>query len=155
LPVFVTSQETRSISCVAENSAVTLELGAESDHLATQLTKQQRVMAVKDVPSLESPALYLGLENSEIRETYGGDRLPAYPEPKKTKQGLHLFPPDHPTHWEVGFRLRAALRRASTERSSEDATGTHARPRPHISRAHWHSYWVGKWKLASLRRAAS
>ncbi len=23
-------------------------------------------------------------------------------------------------------------------------SGTHARPRPHIRRAHWHSYWVGK-----------
>ena len=25
-----------------------------------------------------------------------------------------------------------------------EPTGTHASPRPHIRRAHWHSFWVGK-----------
>jgi hypothetical protein len=60
-------------------------------------------------------------------------------------------PPDRPTHWEVGYRLGAALRRASAERSSEEPTGTHSRPRPHIRRAHWHSYWVGKWNEPDAR----
>ena len=28
--------------------------------------------------------------------------------------------------------------------SQRNPTGTHASPRPHIRRAHWHSFWVGK-----------
>ena len=101
-------------------------------------------MAMKDVPSLVSLVLYLCAKNAEIRESGGGARLPAYAEPKKTKKGLRLFPPDRPTHWEVGYRLGAALRTASPGRSSDEPTGSHTRPRPHIRRAHWHSYWVGK-----------
>ena len=31
-----------------------------------------------------------------------------------------------------------------SERAATGSTGTHASPRPHIRRAHWHSYWVGK-----------
>jgi len=130
---------------VAESLAVTLQWSAQPDPLATQLTGQERAMVMKTVPALVSLVLYLCSENAEIKESGGGDRLPAYPEPKKTKKGLRLFAPDRPTHWEVGYRLGAALRRASTERGSEEPTGTHARPRPHIRRAHWHSYWVGKW----------
>jgi hypothetical protein len=96
---------------------------------------------MKEVPSLVSLVLYLCSENAEIRESGGGHRLPAYPQPKKTKKGLRLYAPDRPTHWEVGVRLGAALRRALSEPSSEKAAGTHTRPRPHIRRAHWHSYW--------------
>jgi hypothetical protein len=107
---------------------------------------------MKDVPSLVSLVLYLCSENAEIRESGGGHRRPAHPEPKKTKKGLRLFAPDRPTHWEVGYRLGAALRRESTARSADDATGTHARPRPHIRRAHWHSYWLGKSNEPDARR---
>jgi hypothetical protein len=136
---------------VAESLAVTLQWSAQPDPLATQLTEQERAMAMKEVPALVSLVLYLCSENAEIRESGGDDRLPANPEPKKTKKGLRLFAPDRPTHWEVGYRLGAALRRASTERGSEEPTGTHARPRPHIRRAHWHSYWVGKWNEPDAR----
>ena len=86
------------------------------------------------VPALVSLVLYLCSENAEIRESGDGDRLPACPEPKKTKKALQLFAPDRPTQWEVGCRLGAALRRASTERSSEEPAGTHVSPRPHIRR---------------------
>ncbi len=136
---------------VADSLAYTLHWSAQPDPLATRMTEQERAMAMKDVPALVSLVLYLCSENAEIRESGGGHRLPAYPEPKKTKKGLRLFAPDRPTHWEVGYRLGAALRRASTERGAEEATGTHARPRPHIRRAHWHSYWIGKWNEPDAR----
>ena len=31
-----------------------------------------------------------------------------------------------------------------SEHEPAEPTGTHASPRPHIRRAHWHSFWVGK-----------
>lgn len=46
--------------------------------------------------------------------------------------------------WDVGLRIGAALRRAHDAESSEGAgSGTHARPRAHIRRAHWHTFWTG------------
>jgi hypothetical protein len=77
------------------------------------------------VPWLVSLVLYLCSENAEIRPGGGGDRLPAYPEPKKTKKGSRLFPPDRPTDLEVGYRLGASLRRAAAERSAGEPTATH------------------------------
>lgn len=69
----------------------------------------------------------------------------------KTKKGLRLFPPERPTPWEVGYRLGAALSRAMTEARTPGSSGGHASPRPHIRRAHWHSYWVGKRDQAEVR----
>jgi hypothetical protein len=126
---------------VTESLAATLEWSAQPDPLATPMSAEERAMAMKEVPSLISLVLYLCSENAEINES-GGSRFPTYPEARKTKKGVRLFAPDRPTHWEVGYRLGAALKRASTVHHPSD--GTHARPRPHIRRAHWHSYWVGK-----------
>ena len=57
---------------------------------------------------------------------------------------MRMFAPDHPSRWEVGYRLGAALRQALSEHEPAEPTGTHASPRPHIRRAHWHSFWAGK-----------
>jgi hypothetical protein len=131
---------------VAGSLAATLQYSARPDPLATPMNEQERAIAMSEVPSLVSLVLYLCSENAEIRQSGGGKRRLGYPELKKTKKGLRLFPPDQPTHWEVGYRLGAALRLAGAERDSAEAdpAGSHARPRPHIRRAHWHSYWVGK-----------
>jgi hypothetical protein len=136
---------------VAESLATTLKRTAQPDPLGMHLSEQERAMAMTEVPALVSLVLYLCSENAEIRESGGSDRRPAYAVLKKTKKGLRLDTPDRPTHWLVGYRIGAALRRASSERSSEEPTGTHARPRPHIRRAHWHSYWVGKWNDPDTR----
>ncbi len=137
---------------VAESLAYALQFSTQPNPLTKQLTEQERAMEMKEVPSLVSLVLYLCSENAEIRQSGGGDRRPAYPQPEKKKKGLRLYAADRPTHWEVGYRLGAALRRASTERgSADDPTGSHARPRPHIRRAHWHSYWVGKWNDPDAR----
>ncbi len=61
-----------------------------------------------------------------------------------TKKRMRIFAPDQPSRWDVGYRLGAALRQALSEHEHSEPTGTHASPRPHIRRAHWHSFWVGK-----------
>ena len=71
-------------------------------------------------------------------------RVPTRPKSKETKKGLRIFAPDQPSRREVGYRLGAALRQAFSEYEPAEVTGTHASPRPHIRRAHWHSFWIGK-----------
>lgn len=92
------------------------------------------------VEALVSLLLYLCAENADIGDGAGG---PANPVPKRTKHGWRLFPPDKVQGWAVGTRIGAALRRGSAETVSGDTSGTHASPRPHIRRAHWHTYLVG------------
>lgn len=88
---------------------------------------------------LLSALLYLCADDAEIGD---GAAKPSIPKAKRTKRGWRLFPADKPTVWDVGVRLGAALRRAQ-ERSQGDGDGTHARPRAHIRRAHWHTFLSG------------
>lgn len=46
--------------------------------------------------------------------------------------------------WEVGLRLGAALDLAKQREEEAPAVGAGGAVRPHIRRAHWHSFWVGK-----------
>lgn len=91
------------------------------------------------VEPLVSLLLYLCTQAGEIGAE--GHR-PHNPEPTRTKRGWRLFQPDRPTTWDVGLRLGAALRRAYQAEQTGQG-GTHAGPRPHIRRAHWHGFWSG------------
>lgn len=100
------------------------------------------------LPHLEpllSLLLYLCSTNAEIGD---GSRQPGRPCPTKTKKGWRLFPAEQPASWNVGVRLGTALRAAYRE-AGEVAGGSHARPRPHIRRAHWHTYRIGKGRAES------
>lgn len=47
--------------------------------------------------------------------------------------------------WDVGLRLGAALQSAKERLEvAEGVTGSGTPVRPHVRRAHWHSYWIGK-----------
>lgn len=84
-----------------------------------------------------SMALYLCSENADMpaRERR--------PRPVKTRRsGERYFPPPQPRVWECGYRIGPVIRKAQESRSKEHG-GTHASPRPHIRRAHWHSFWTG------------
>jgi hypothetical protein len=85
--------------------------------------------------------LYLCAADAEIGE---GTTRPKEPHPTKTKQGWRLFPASAPTTWEVGVRIGAAIRRAQErEASAGHMAGERSRPRAHIRRAHWATYWTG------------
>lgn len=86
--------------------------------------------------SLLSVSLYLCATNSRTLDGFT-DR--PQPQPVKTSKGLRLFPPAQPTLWRLGASLGAALRASRAQDSGEAHTTT----RPHLRRAHWHSYWVG------------
>lgn len=69
---------------------------------------------------------------------------PGAPLPARIHRGnkAERLPPRAPTIWHVGFDLGRRLRE-----SSEYQGGTHAGPRAHVRRAHWHTYRVGKGRL--------
>jgi hypothetical protein len=70
---------------------------------------------------------------------------PQYPQYKRVKKGLMLFPPSKPTIWNLGANIGEQLRQAEhAERAERSHVGDRKSPRPHLRRAHWHGYWTGK-----------
>ena len=104
---------------------------------ATEKGKKQEAELIRPIVSI---LLWLCSADPEISglDPYRGLRT------KKTKKGIHAFGPDEPRLYEVAYRIGAALR-LSREAIVRGAVGdgSHASPRPHIRRAHWHSYWTG------------
>jgi hypothetical protein len=129
---------------VAAGVEAMLKEAARQFPVSVQTAEGEVEQLSSDVSPLVSLVLYLCSQAAEIKEAGAGKRLPSRPKPQKTKKGMRIFPPNHPTRWEVGYRLGAALRQALSAREPGEPTGTHASPRPHIRRAHWHSFWVGK-----------
>jgi len=115
-----------------------------------KLSRPEQELSLKDVTShvsqLVNLLLYICQVNSEyydVRSGDGSDRVPGYPQPKKTKKGFRYFPPDNPTVWECGMRQGAELRRALAEQA-EWKGGTHSSPIPHARAAHWQTYFTGE-----------
>lgn len=105
--------------------------------------KKQEALA-ESIKPLVSLVLYLCSVGSDLRDQAGTSLLPRNPKPVKTKKGERLFPAERQRTWEVGFRIGAALQRAyQAEERTGTGEGTHAGPRPHIRRAHWHTYITG------------
>ena len=89
-------------------------------------------------PSLISLVLYLCSQEPDVADESGAARMPVRERPR-TREGK-LIPASAPAAWVIGARIGAMLRQA---RSIESAGGTHASPRPHIRRAHFHHYRTG------------
>lgn len=87
--------------------------------------------------------LYLCADEPDIDDA----DWPRKPMLKRTRRhGWRLFPADGPRTWDVGVRLGAALRRGYHRAEIEErevAASGRARPRPHIRRAHWHTFLAG------------
>jgi hypothetical protein len=68
---------------------------------------------------------------------FGGRNPPKHPRYQRRALGAN-----GETEWNVGERIGSALR-ADRSQNRGDAGGTHASPRAHVRRAHWHTYWTG------------
>lgn len=82
--------------------------------------------------------LYLCTQAAEIERAVGTERESHPRRPPRRS-------PTAPVVWDVGYRLGAALRtpRRRSEEEPVALRGSHASPRPHIRRAHWHTYLTG------------
>lgn len=55
--------------------------------------------------------------------------------------------------WDVGFRVGESFRRyRATQERRASLGGSHAAPRPHIRRGHWHHFWTGSKSEPSSRK---
>ena len=101
---------------------------------------------------LVSLVLYLCAEDAD----WPNGQRPQKPGPKRTRRhGEKLFPAAKIREWDVGQRIGPALRDAKTAANHQtdgaESGGRH-RPRPHIRRAHWHTYWTGPKTAPDERR---
>jgi hypothetical protein len=97
----------------------------------------------RSLAPLVSTLLYLCTVNSEIADSRGSGRKPENPKPQGTRRGTKEFPASTPTSWNVAYRLGAAIRAAQSREQPEPQGDTHASPRSHIRRAHWHTFSRG------------
>lgn len=96
---------------------------------------------VKDVTPLVQLVLYLCADNADMSNT------PVHPRNRVRMSG-QIDVPKEPKVWNVGVRIGTAIRRYRNENLLADTneteySGTHASPRPHIRRAHFHHFWAG------------
>jgi hypothetical protein len=90
------------------------------------------------LPHLVSVVLYLCSSEPDLTR-----RLPP---PPGSGRKVSPRPVRDPVLWPVGIRIGAALRAAvaTPRESSEPGEPTGWQVRPHVRRAHWHAYWVGR-----------
>lgn len=108
--------------------------------IAEEITKKQS----NYLAPIISVVLYLCSESADLADPKEKKLKPENPSPTKTKKGLKYFPPAQQTVWNVGYRIGAKLRMgSSSNQESGESDINRSSPRPHIRRAHWHSYWTG------------
>jgi len=104
--------------------------------------KESMKQGYKEVLKLLPLVLYLCSKEPEILLN---NQQPEFkrPVPKKIKGGLKHFDAERPKNYEVGYRIGKFIKEYNQNRSS-GSTGTGMSIAPHIRKAHWHLYWIGK-----------
>lgn len=99
---------------------------------------------VTKIASMMQLVLYLCADNIDI------PKLPQHPI-NRVRQSGQVDVAREVRTWDVGERIGATIRKYNNERTAEESqqlensnSKIHASPRPHIRKAHWHSYWIGK-----------
>ena len=141
-PIYIdagTIQE--SLKRVNETSRINAVM-ADIDPSIVQTHPQLKDMLKKSLQII----LYLCSDNKEIikrerKEKVQGQQVSAGKRQKDVKDRYQELEP-----WDVGIRIGTAIKRARMqyETSAPSANGTHASPRPHMRRGHWHHFWTGK-----------
>lgn len=133
----VEGKDITSFDVTTFNSVLGQRLGVLDSSLAVVDTVVSMYLPV--VRPLLALLLYICSQNSEIGDP---SKRPGNPKSKVVRGLARTFQAERATVWGVGVRLGSALRRAyQADRQAEG--GTHAGPRPHVRRAHWHGFWTG------------
>lgn len=91
------------------------------------------------VTPMVSVLLYLCSKEPDIDHDRVPGTQPRRPQPKKTKKGFRLFPPDKPNVWRVGETFAAEVRRVTSDNAELSGRSLST----HLRRGHWHGYWLG------------
>jgi hypothetical protein len=116
------------------------EDGTPKKRRYSEMAEESKLIIEHVVSSMLSMVLYLCSEQPEIDNWFP-------PEPKAKFFGTkrRLIAAKEVKNWDVGLRIGAALDLSSKrDRTNSNEGGSDNTVRPHIRRAHWHSYWVGK-----------
>lgn len=97
---------------------------------------------IESIDKILPLVLYLCSDEPDVTGKTG---RPGNPTPIRTKRGERLFAASGEHVWDVGVRMGAAIRKWTRDETPHvsDVSGTHASPRAHIRRAHWHGFWSG------------
>lgn len=90
---------------------------------------------------LLSLLLYICSDSPEFKGPRG-ETFPKRLQPSRVKKGLRLFPATSTRIWQTGVETgeRLERERAVAESGAKERKGVI----PHLRRAHWHGYWMGK-----------
>lgn len=106
----------------------------------SEISDDAKLIIEHVVSSILSLLLYLCSEQPEI-----DNWTPAEPKTKFFGTKRRLLAAKEAVSWDVGLRIGAALDlSAKQDREGSNEGGSGIAVRPHIRRAHWHSFWVGK-----------
>ena len=97
---------------------------------------------IGDIVPLVQLVLYLCAENADMLKT------PIHPSTRVRMSG-QVDVPKEVRLWNVGERIGTAIRKYQNQELKQrenQGTGTHASPRPHMRRAHWHHFLTGERK---------
>lgn len=138
-----------------ENHPIPIHLGdwTIEEGLNRMITEARRQMGINfpkvdesyvaEVVPFVQLVLYLCAENLDM------PKRPQHPKKKLRKSG-QVDVPRQPKKWDVGQRIGTSIRKYRntkeyeiTDENQNNAPGSHASPRPHVRRAHWHSFWTG------------
>lgn len=117
----------------------------EITHPSTAKAGADALVKVEAIPQIISLLLYICTYGFPRQDGMAPLEHPAYPKSKKTKQGWRLFPAQRPTVRIVGEIIGRKIREAEAQeaKAPDRDSSTHASPRPHIRRGHWHGFWHG------------
>jgi hypothetical protein len=110
-------------------------------HGQDTVTEDEREGMIDLISRLVGPVLYLSARNREIvGEPRNPDRVRFEPPQKRgRRRSLARRPPVQV--WQVAWRTGAALE--ANEQQAVENVPTGATVKPHVRRAHFHSYWCG------------
>lgn len=138
---------TQSIATSNQNLQDAQSYGVVTSKFGSVNFSDQQIKKLVDetINPIISLLLYLCTESPDITNN-GQPGAPSNPKPKKVKKGWRTFATNQATTWDVGVRVGAAIKQAATMSDHSDGETTGRTVRPHIRRAHWHTYLSGKRK---------
>lgn len=148
LVIYPYNYETHDVCKITINLEQSLSVAVDNINNASELKGMTEKLSINNsLMQAINMIIYVcayGLNGGTVPVT----TKPEFPMPRKTKKGWRIFPPDKPRIHVLGKEFGDMIRKAE----STYTPGTGTSKRPHVRRAHWHSYWTGARQDADNRK---